>query len=467
MPHSLVLTSGLLAAATALAAAQPGPAPEAAPVPLSLEEALRAAEATSPALVIAREGVERSRTQIDAARSAYLPTVTGSAGYARTLRTQFENIDFGPAPAEGDSTSDLPFGQRNTWQLGLQLNQSIYDGGRRSSSLAGARAGVRASQQGVKAARAQLVLEVAQAYYDALLAQRQVEIGQVTLEQAERTLADTDLSFKQGAAPEFDLVRAEVARDNQRTAMIRYRTQRDVALVNLKRAIGVPLARPLALTSPLETGDLEAVTGAARTAAGIDGPGRVALDQVREQVAIRESSLGVARADRLPQIAAVSDFGLIEYENTPFNTDWLTNWTVGVNLSVPLFDGFRRKAAVSSARADVAVARAQLDDATRRAEVEAVQADADVAAASATLETTGRTVAQAQRAYQIAELRFKQGASTHLELVDARVQLETSLLSHARSARDLRVARLRHALLAGLPLGAGAGSIAGSTSPGY
>ena len=71
--------------------------------------------------------------------------------------------------------------------------------------------------------------------------------------------------------------------------------------------------------------------------------------------------------------------------------------------------------------------------------------------------THGITCAVRAWAYQIAELRFQQGASTHLELVDSRVQLEQALLNQARSARDLRVARLRQELLPGLPLGSAAG----------
>ena len=46
---------------------------------------------------------------------------------------------------------------------------------------------------------------------------------------------------------------------------------------------------------------------------------------------------------------------------------------------------------------------------------------------------------QASRAYQIAELRFAQGASTHLELVDTRVQLEQALPVQVRAAPDLRI----------------------------
>jgi outer membrane protein len=102
-------------------------------------------------------------------------------------------------------------------------------------------------------------------------------------------------------------------------------------------------------------------------------------------------------------------------------------------------------------------ARAQLKQASEVADVETAQARANVEASKTQLETSVRTVQQAKRAYQIAELRFQQGASTHLELVDTRVQLEQALLNQARSARDLRVARLREELLPALPLGAATG----------
>lgn len=444
---------------------QPANTAEVAPTRMSIEDALRAAEAASPAVEIAREDVARANEQVTIARSGWLPQLGGTAGYTRTIRSEFEDINFGAAP--GMEEIELPFGQRNTWRVGLVLSQSIFDGGRTSSQMKAARAGVRAGEYGVLSAKSQAVLATAQAYYDAVLAQRQVEIGESSLEQAEKTLADTQLSFSKGAAPEFDYLRAEVARDNQRTSLIRFRTQREVAFVAFKRQVGLPLDRPIELTSTLDAQDLEALVAIARTAAGVSGTQRVAVEQAKEVVAIQEGSLGVARADRLPQISALSDLGLVDYESDPFNTDWRTNWTVGVNLSIPIFDGFRRRAVVRSAQSDVRIARAQLRDASDRAGVESIQSDADVAAASATLQSTTRTVEQARRAYQIAELRYQQGASTQLELVDARVQLQASQLNNARSSRDLRVALLRRDLLTGLPLGAGAGSVAGTSAPAF
>lgn len=454
----------VVAASAGIAGAQPANTPVAPPTPpagattpatLSIDEALRAAEPASEAIDAARADVDRASAQVGAARSGWYPQVNGTASYTRTLKSEFEGISFGPP---GTEDIDLPFGQRNTWRLGVLVSQNLFDGFRTSRSVDQAKAGVRVSELGVQQTRTQLVLSVAQAYYDAALAQRQVAIAEVTLQQAEQTLTETQLSFEQGAAPEFDLVRAEVARDNQSNEVVQFRTQRDVAFVVLRRLIGVPLDQPLALSSGFEVDDVDAVVASARAAAGLPASGsRAAIAQAKEAVTIRKASLGVARADRWPQLAAQSDFGLVDYTGHPFNTDWRTNWTVGISLSIPLFDGFRRRATIRAAAADLRAARAQLADATERSDVEQAQAGAGVAAATITLETTTRTVGQARRAYEIAELRFQQGASNHLELVDARVQLEQSLLNQARAARDLRVTRLRQELLPGLPLGAAAG----------
>jgi outer membrane protein TolC len=145
----------------------------------------------------------------------------------------------------------------------------------------------------------------------------------------------------------------------------------------------------------------------------------------------------------------------VNYQRQPFNSEWFTNWTVGVNLSIPIFDQFRRRTQIRQNKAVLAGSRAQLQQTSEVSQVEAAQAAAAVASSTTQLENGARTVKQAKRAYEIAELRFQQGASTHLELVDARVQLEQAQLVVARAARDLRVARVREQLLPALPLGSG------------
>jgi outer membrane protein TolC len=80
---------------------------------------------------------------------------------------------------------------------------------------------------------------------------------------------------------------------------------------------------------------------------------------------------------------------------------------------------------------------------------------AELIAARSAWEATAGTVQQANRAYEIADVRFRAGVSTQLELSDSRLQLQQAEANRALAARDLQVARARVALLPEQPLGAG------------
>ena len=84
---------------------------------------------------------------------------------------------------------------------------------------------------------------------------------------------------------------------------------------------------------------------------------------------------------------------------------------------------------------------------------------AELMASRAAWEATSGTIQQAQRAYQIANVRFTNGVSTQLELSDARLSLQQAEANRTQAARDLQVARARVALLPNLPVSAPSGGV--------
>jgi outer membrane protein TolC len=157
-----------------------------------------------------------------------------------------------------------------------------------------------------------------------------------------------------------------------------------------------------------------------------------------------------------------SAFGEVAYAAAPGFDDWRTNWTVGASVQIPLFTGGRLKADEVGAAADVgeAAARRKLVIELAEAETEATLALLD--AATAAWQASAGTVEQAARAYEIAELRYREGISTQLELLDARLVLQLAQVNRAQAARDVQVARARVSLLPDLPLGNAAVDAAGS-----
>jgi outer membrane protein TolC len=497
-PLRPLLLSALAAGAMHLSAAtlqgQEAAAP--APRPLSLEEALGLAERESEAVGLARADLGRARGERRRARSGYFPQLNGSASYQRTLRSQFsvlqsddgeedpnappppecarfvprpglpveERLDSLESALECASNADpfaglgdLPFGRENTYRFGLSFSQSLFTGGRLGGQTQAAGAGVRAAELGLTSARAQLLLDVTASYYDAILGDRLVTIAEATLVQADTTLSQTQLAREVGNQSEFDLLRARVTRDNQRPIVIQRRADRDLAYYRLKQLLDLPLEQPLALTT--ELGDTGQVS-APQLAELVEAPGdtaaaaRLPVRQAEEGVTSQQGLLRVARSQRLPQLTLFSDYAEFGYpsDGSPFGTDYLSDWTISVGLQLPIFTGGRIKGDVDVARANLEQSRLRLKQTHELAEVDSRRAGLQLEAAIAAWRASAGTEEQAVRAYQIAEIRYREGISTQTELNDIRIQLTQAQATRARAARDLQVARMRLALLPALPL---------------
>lgn len=464
--------------------------------PLTLEEALSRAEAQSEEVTIAAAAVQRAEGSVVQARSNYLPQINSSFSYGRTLKSQFQGLGgspdttaapvpcdpFTPNPAlpleerltavenqllcpagggggfGGIDFDQIGFGAANTYNLGLSFSQAVFSGGRITAQNRGARAGRSAAEIGLTSARAQLRLDATEAYYDAQLADRMVEIAEATLSQAEATLSQAELQESVGSTAEFDVLRARVARDNQRPVVIQARSARDLAYMRLKQMVDIPLSQPIALTTRLGEGELPA----AMTIADTVGLDRAPVRQAREAVAGQESQLRIAKSQYLPNVALTSQYGRVAYPGSlvPEWSQFRSNWSVGLSLSLPIFTGGRLHGQSMTAEANVDEARAQLQQVQELAELDTRNAIEQLRAARASLEASSGTVEQAQRAYQIAELRYREGISTQLELADARLLLQQASVNRAQAARDLQIARMKVELLPELPL-----STAGAATP--
>jgi outer membrane protein len=497
-----VNASRILAPLAALLLAAPLSAqqtPASAPRALTLEEALRLAEGASEQLTISRAGITRARGDVLRARSQRLPQVTATGSYTRALASEFQGLGgggqdttqappprtdcgtFAPNPAlpleeRVDSLEkavdcaagsnpfaafgDLPFGRENTYRLGLDVNQSVFAGGRIAAQNRIADAGRRTAEIELASTRAQVVLDVTQAYYDAVLSDRLLAIAEATLQPADRTLEQTRLARQVGNQPEFELLRAQVTRDNQRPVVIQRRSDRNLAYTRLKQLLDLPVDLPVTLASPLDDAAPvpvarfaadEALLGDTATAS------RAVVQQAAEAVRVQENLLTVARAQRLPTVSLFSQYARVGYPQgtLPAWDDFRSNWNVGAQLSVPVFTGGRIRGDELVAQANLVESRARLEQTRELAQLDARTALEQLDAARAEYEATGGTVEQAGRAYQIAEIRYREGLSTQTELQDSRILLQQAQANRALSARNYKIAQARVALLPYLPLNVG------------
>ncbi|MGZ8414542.1 MAG: TolC family protein, partial [Gemmatirosa sp.] len=338
--------------------------------------------------------------------------------------------------------------------------------------------------------------------------------------QTERAFRQTAIANEVGNVSEFDLLRARVSRDNQRPVLIQARTQRDVAYLRLRQLLDLPLDEPLSLTTTLpspaelapatprvsadatvtprpvtpggapvapaanverfatvEVNAAEVLAEDPRVASAVDSivlasdtaaAARAPARQTRENIEAQRALLRVARAQRLPAVQLTTNYQRFAYpsgDGITFPTalnQFFPNWTVALGVSIPIFTGGR-------IRGDELIAQANLNEAVQSARqveelsaLDARLAVAQLAQAEATWRASAGTAGQATRAYAIAEVRFREGLATQVELADSRLLLQQAEANAATAARDREVARLRLALLKDLPLSAQAAAQQGA-----
>jgi outer membrane protein len=195
---------------------------------------------------------------------------------------------------------------------------------------------------------------------------------------------------------------------------------------------------------------------------------RASTRQARENISVQRGLLRQARAQRLPTISLGSLYQRFAYPSggtiplpSGFN-QFFPNWTATLSLSLPIFTGGR-------IRGDELVAEAGLREAEQTAqqveELSALDAQLTISQleqAEASWLASAGTAQQATRAYQISEVRYREGISTLVELSDSRLLLQQAQVNAATAARDVQIARLKLSLIRDLPL---TGSQGASSTP--
>ena len=463
-------------------------------MPLTLAEALKLGTGASETIGLAQAGAQRAHGQQYQARSALMPQLSTSLNWTKTLQNQFQAISrrssSGNSGGTGGADTTIAqnpltriFASPYTTAFGITGSQPLFTGGRATANIRAANIGRESAEIGISSAMAQAQLDITQAYYDAVLDDRLVQIAESSLVQSERTLRQVQLTRSVGSASEFELIRARVTRDNQRPSWLQSRTNRDLAYVRLHQLLNLPLDKPLVLTdgiveaaapttsnapgAPITTvnvtpadvltidpsvrAEVMRVLATTDTASSVRAPVRQAMKSVEQA----QQQLRATKAQRLPTINATTNYQRLAYPNNGLPAslaDFFPNWTAGVGISFPFFTGGRVRGELLAAEATVKEAQLRLQQTQEGASLDARQSVAQFEQAEAAWQASVGTAEQATRSYDIAEVRFREGISTQIELSETRVQLQQALANRARAARDLQVARVRLQLLRDLPL---------------
>jgi outer membrane protein TolC len=440
-PPYLALLAAIVLMIPVTAGARREPPPAPAPTDtlhLTLDDAIQRALSRSEEMRAAHAFVSQTEGRVLEELSRALPQVSGTVTYNRKLESIFQGV----ASDTGffsEIFKNSPFAAENTWTADLTAQQLLWSGGKVGAALKAARAANRSAHASEREAASDLTYQVRQAYYDAVYAQRLVEIAEGALRQARAHLGLVRAGRREGSRSEYEALRAAVDAANQEPPVIAAGNGLDIALLALKRLVNVPLEQPVALVTPLVSPD-GTVPVVTNLSTAVDR--RPALAAADAEVEARGQAVKVYRGQRWPDlyVSTTIEHQAFPSELWPRRDQFRRNWDASLRLTLPIFTGLRTEGQVAQARADYETARANRDRLREGAAIEAAQAKAELERALSTLTARRETVRQARRAWELAGVRFTNGLSTQVEVSDARLQSQTAEVNQVQAMRDYLVA---------------------------
>ena len=452
-----------LASAFLLAGA---PAPAGAQRPdtlrLALDEAVSRALRVSDEALIADAQVNLADAAVTSARATIFPQLRITGGYTKS-------IESARAAAVGQI-----FNQPNTYSSNANFSQTLFQGGREFAGMSAARFTQKAARLSAFEVRAQVAINVQRAYLSAVYADRIVGIQSRNADLSAARLVQVRQLQTAGRAARYEVLRASVERANLEPLLIQSRSDRELAVLELKRLLNIPVGQPVTLTTSLEPQAVQAIVASATRDTFVSSS-RASVQAAELAARARKLSVRAARADLLPTVSVFFNQGYQAFplaglpetrgrvsnefcpDGTPTsrtcnNGGFFRDRSVGVNFTWALFDGLRTKGAIDLAQAQAEIARLQLEQQREVVSIEAARARAEFNRARAQFDARQQTAAEAGESFQLASLRFTRGLGTQLDVSDAQVALFTAESNEARSVYDLYLAYAELARAEGRPI---------------
>ena len=407
---------------------------------LSRADAVAQALGANPTVQISLQQVALLEGRILEERAAALPDITWNTLALRSRDPGLLNSpNFDEFPPEfRTALRPLP---GNAFATAADVRQTLFSF-KLGKALEAARVARDAGKQDVQRARQLTALDAIRAYNQLLFTIEQLRVIRANV-QSKQTHVDYARNRRAaGVATELEVLRAEVDLENARAEASRAENEVSVARATLNTVMVRPTNAPVVPTDTLAvvpfTSDFDAAVNEALAA-------RPDLQLLRTQERVQSLLIGVAAGDAKPSVEFTGAFGFaVRRPRNLFDPDF-SRWSAGINVRVPLFDGWRTKGRVAQATAQRNTVTQQIAALENQVRLDVQSALDALTLANSTINAAEANVAQARRAAEMTEANYKLGAATQLDVVDAQQSLRQAenirnqaLYIHANARATLR-----------------------------
>jgi outer membrane protein TolC len=417
---------------------------------LSLDSAIAFAISNNAEIKMAQLEVEKANFAVKEAYGYAYPSLDFTAQFSHFIekpqmafpdfRAMLNNAVYGVMFKEKllpeDNDKFLPmntilqsFALANSYQTTLSLTQVLFS----STVFKGiSSSGVyqQLSREALLSKISGTILNTKKAFYGALLSQEVLRITKESFENAQKNLASVKALQKQGMVSEFDAIRAEVQVENIRPMIVQMENNLVLVKNGLKLVIGLDQNEQLEITGSLDyvekslPNEQEIIKSAVTD--------NFDIKTIKTKRNFDEALIDLDVSNYYPTIAAFGNYAFAG-SSDDFNFQSYRQSLVGINLSINLFNGFRTTQRVQQGKINVMKSDETINQLEEVVVSQVKSKLIEVERIKSNLEAQDRNILLAQKAYDISNLRYKEGTGNQLEIENADMALRQAKTNRLQS----------------------------------
>jgi outer membrane protein TolC len=373
--------------------------------------------------------------------SAAYPQLSGSINVTNYLKLPTQLIPaefFGGQPGTFQA---VQFGTKYNGTYGATLQQILFDG-QVFVGLQARAASIEFAEKNVAVTKEQIKANVYKVYYQLVVGKKQLALLDANITRAEKLLHDTKALFENGFQEKLDVDKVTVTLSNLRTEKTKVQNQLQTGYVGLKYLMGMPVKYQLSLSDTLSESFLR---------------DNVLSDSVRFED--RQEYLYLKAVEKLntynikrykytyiPTVSLTGSYSkMAQREKFNFfkgSEPWYPTAYIGLQINVPIFDGFAKDARIKSAKLELQKTQNNIEGMKNQINNEVEQSRINIRSAVITMDEQTKNMQLAEQVYNQTKIKYEQGLGSNLEITNAETDLREAQNNYFTALYDAIVARI-------------------------
>lgn len=373
--------------------------------------------------------------------SAALPNINGSVGMTDYLKIPTSLLPGEIFGQPAGTYIPVQFGTKYNSTASVQLSQTLFDG-QVFVGLQARKTSIDFQNKNVEVTEEMIKTNIYKIYYQLAVGQTQIALLDANIARLTKLQHDANELYKNGFAEKLDIDKVSVQLSNLQTEKTKALNSIDVGYYGLKTLMGMPARDTLVLTDRITDEQIRAdfLADTAYSYADRKEYQYLELAKKLNQFNIRRYKLSY-----LPTLSLNGSYSKNAQRNT-FSFfqkgDWFTTSYIGINLNIPIFDGFAKDARVKKATLEMRQTENQLENLQVSIDNEVEQARLNYRTALTTMDFQKQNMALAENVYNQTKKKFEIGTGSNTEINAAQTDLIAAQTNYMNALYTAIVARV-------------------------